>query len=119
MEKKIAKDLLSIGAVFLRPEQPFTWASGIKSPIYCDNRLTLTAPVVRGHVEAGLAEIVRTKFPEAEVLHWVDLLDARMNEMATVMTKVKPGAFSDKIWSLDRRLYRADYDALNPGEDKG
>ena len=58
-------------------------------------------------------------FPEAEVLHWVDLLDARMNEMATVMTKVKPGAFSDKIWSLDRRLYRADYDALNPGEDKG
>ena len=68
MEKKIAKDLLSIGAVFLRPEQPFTWASGIKSPIYCDNRLTLTAPVVRGHVEAGLAEIVRTKFPEAEVM---------------------------------------------------
>jgi len=68
MEKRIAKDLLSIGAVFLRPEQPFTWASGIKSPIYCDNRLTLTAPVVRGHVEAGLAEIVRTKFPEAEVL---------------------------------------------------
>ncbi len=68
MEKKIAKDLLSIGAVFLRPEQPFTWASGIKSPIYCDNRLTLSAPEVRGHVEAGLAEIVRTKFPEAEVL---------------------------------------------------
>ena len=58
MEKSIAKDLLSIGAVFLRPEQPFTWASGIKSPIYCDNRLTLTAPVVRGHVEAGLAGIL-------------------------------------------------------------
>ncbi|MFI3281650.1 MAG: orotate phosphoribosyltransferase [Rikenellaceae bacterium] len=68
MEKKIAKDLLSIGAVFLRPEDPFTWASGIKSPIYCDNRLTLSAPEVRGHVEEGLAEIVRTKFPEAEVL---------------------------------------------------
>ena len=68
MEKAIAKDLLSIGAVFLRPEQPFTWASGIKSPIYCDNRLTLTAPEVRKHVVAGLAEIVRTKFPEAEVL---------------------------------------------------
>ncbi len=50
------------------PNSRFTWASGIKSPIYCDNRLTLTAPVVRGHVEAGLAEIVRTKFPEAEVL---------------------------------------------------
>ena len=68
MEKLIAKDLLSIGAVFLRPDQPFTWASGIKSPIYCDNRLTLTAGEVRKHVEAGLAEIVRTKFPEAEVL---------------------------------------------------
>ena len=68
MEKKIAKDLLSIGAVFLRPEQPFTWASGIKSPIYCDNRLTLTAVEVRRHVEAGLAEIVRTKYPEAQVL---------------------------------------------------
>ena len=68
MEKSIAKDLLSIGAVFLRPGQPFTWASGIKSPIYCDNRLTLTAVEVRKHVEAGLAEIVRTYFPEAEVL---------------------------------------------------
>ena len=68
MEKAIAKDLLSIGAVFLRPAEPFTWASGIKSPIYCDNRLTLTAVEVRKHVEAGLAEIVRTKYPEAEVL---------------------------------------------------
>lgn len=68
MNKKIAKDLLSIGAVFLRPEEPFTWASGIKSPIYCDNRLTLTAVEVRKHVEAGLAEIIRTNFPEAEVL---------------------------------------------------
>lgn len=68
ISSKIAQGLLSIGAVFLRPQEPFTWASGIKSPIYCDNRLTLTAPVVRGHVEAGLAEIVRTKFPEAEVL---------------------------------------------------
>ena len=68
MEKEIAKDLLAIGAVFLRPEEPFTWASGIKSPIYCDNRLTLTAVGVRKRVEAGLAEIIRTKFPEAEVL---------------------------------------------------
>ena len=68
MEKKIAKDLLSIGAVFLRPEQPFTWASGIKSPIYCDNRLTLTAPVVRNHVEEGLAELIRKNYPEVEVL---------------------------------------------------
>ena len=68
MEKKIAKDLLSIGAVFLRPEQPFTWASGIKSPIYCDNRLTLPAPEVRNHVEEGLAELIRKHYPEVEVL---------------------------------------------------
>ncbi len=68
MEKLIAKDLLSIGAVFLRPEQPFTWASGIKSPIYCDNRLTLTAPAVRTDVEKGLAEIVKKHYPDAEVL---------------------------------------------------
>ena len=68
MEKTIAKELLSINAVFLRPEQPFTWASGIKSPIYCDNRLILTAPRVREQVEAGLAELVKTHFPECEVL---------------------------------------------------
>ncbi len=68
MERLIAKDLLSIGAVFLRPEEPFTWASGIKSPIYCDNRLTLTAPAVRTDVETGLAETVKKYFPEAEVL---------------------------------------------------
>ena len=68
MKKIIAKDLLSIGAVFLRPEEPFTWASGIKSPVYCDNRLTLTAPEVRNHVENGLAEIVKKEYPEAEVL---------------------------------------------------
>ena len=68
MEQLIAKDLLSIGAVFLRPEQPFTWASGIKSPIYCDNRLTLTAPKVRNDVENGLAEIVKKEYPDCEVL---------------------------------------------------
>ena len=68
MERLIAKDLLSIGAVFLRPEQPFTWASGIKSPIYCDNRLTLSAPAVRDDVERGLAELVKRHFPECEVL---------------------------------------------------
>ena len=64
----IASDLLKIKAVFLRPDEPFTWASGIKSPIYCDNRLTLTAPEVRTHVEEGLAETVRKYYPEAEVL---------------------------------------------------
>ena len=68
MEKLIAKDLLSIGAVFLRPSEPFTWASGIKSPIYCDNRLTLSDVAVRKDVEEGLAEIVRRHYPEAEVL---------------------------------------------------
>ena len=68
MEKIIAEDLLSIKAVFFRPEEPFTWASGIKSPVYCDNRLTLTAPKVRCDVENGLAEIIKTHYPEAEVL---------------------------------------------------
>lgn len=68
LEKLIAHDLLSIGAVFLRPDEPFTWASGIKSPIYCDNRLTLTAPQVRTHVEEGLAELVRKHYPKVEVL---------------------------------------------------
>lgn len=65
---EIAQGLLSIGAVFLRPEEPFTWASGIKSPIYCDNRLTLTAPEVRDQVEEGLAQIVKDIYPECEVL---------------------------------------------------
>lgn len=68
MNKLIAEDLLSINAVFLRPEQPFTWASGIKSPIYCDNRLTLTAPKVRNDVENALAEVVRKEYPDCEVL---------------------------------------------------
>jgi len=68
MEKLIAKDLLKIKAVFFRPQEPFTWASGIKSPVYCDNRLTLTAPKVRCDVENGLAEIVKTHYPDAEVL---------------------------------------------------
>ena len=68
MQKQIAKDLLSIGAVFLRPEEPFTWASGIKSPIYCDNRLTLTAPEVRTHVEEGLKVLIEQNFPECEKL---------------------------------------------------
>lgn len=68
LEKKIAKDLLSIQAVFFRPEQPFTWASGIKSPVYCDNRLTLTSPSVRTDVEEGLAELIKKHYPQAEVL---------------------------------------------------
>lgn len=67
-ERKIAADLLSIRAVFFRPEEPFTWASGIKSPVYCDNRLTLSAPEVRSDVENGLAEIVKREYPDAEVL---------------------------------------------------
>lgn len=68
MKKEIASALLSIGAVFLRPDEPFTWASGIKSPIYCDNRLTLTAPEVRTLIENSLAETVKREYPDAEVL---------------------------------------------------
>ncbi len=68
MQNLIARDLLSIGAVFLRPDQPFTWASGIKSPIYCDNRLTLTAPAVRNDVENGLAQLIRREYPDVQVL---------------------------------------------------
>ena len=64
----IAGDLLKIKAVFFRPEEPFTWASGIKSPVYCDNRLTLTAPEVRDDVENALAETIKREYPEAEVL---------------------------------------------------
>ena len=67
-ERLIAKDLLSIGAVFFRPNEPFTWASGIKSPVYCDNRLTLTDVKVRNDVENALAEAVKKYYPECEVL---------------------------------------------------
>ena len=68
IETLIAKDLLSIKAVFFRPDEPFTWASGIKSPVYCDNRLTLTAPKVRTDVENALAETIKREYPEVEVL---------------------------------------------------
>ena len=68
LRTKIAKDLLKIKAVFFRPEQPFTWASGIKSPVYCDNRLTLTAPEVRTDVENGLKTLIEENYPDAEVL---------------------------------------------------
>ena len=68
MEREIAHELLSIGAVFLRPEEPFTWASGIKSPIYCDNRLTLSAPATREKIEASLAELVKKYHPDCQML---------------------------------------------------
>lgn len=68
MEKKIAKRLLEIKAVFLSPNEPFTWASGIKSPIYCDNRLTLSYPEIRTEIETGIAEVVKTKYPECQAL---------------------------------------------------
>ena len=68
MKQTIARRLLSIGAVFLRPEDPFTWASGIKSPVYTDNRLILTAPTVRSEVESAIADTVRREFPDCEVL---------------------------------------------------
>lgn len=68
MQELIAKDLLSIKAVFFRPDEPFTWASGIKSPVYCDNRLTLTAPDVRSDIENGLAQLIKYNYPDVEVL---------------------------------------------------
>ncbi|MEG2259775.1 MAG: orotate phosphoribosyltransferase, partial [Oscillospiraceae bacterium] len=68
VSETVAKDLLSIGAVFLRPNEPFTWASGIKSPIYCDNRLTLTAPDVRTRIENALCALINREFPTREVL---------------------------------------------------
>lgn len=68
MKQQIARDLLSIRAVFLRPDEPFTWASGIHSPIYCDNRLTLSHPEIRDHIENGLASLVRQHYPHAEAL---------------------------------------------------
>ena len=68
LDKKIAKDLLAIKAVFFRPDEPFVWASGIKSPVYCDNRLTLSDVLVRDDVENGLAQLIRTHYPEAEKL---------------------------------------------------
>ena len=68
MERQIAKELLSIGAVFLRPDEPFTWASGIKSPVYCDNRLTLSEPQVRDQIENALSKVVQEKYPDCEIL---------------------------------------------------
>ena len=67
-KRPVASELLRIGAVFLRPDEPFTWASGIKSPVYCDNRLILTAPAVRNEVETAIAETVRREYPDAQVL---------------------------------------------------
>ena len=68
IEQTVARDLLSIQAVFFRPEQPFTWASGIKSPVYCDNRLILTAPAVRDRVEQAIADTVKKEYPDCQVL---------------------------------------------------
>lgn len=68
MKYEIAKDLLEIRAVFFRPDEPFTWASGIKSPVYCDNRLTLTAPSVRNRIENALAKLITDEYPDCELL---------------------------------------------------
>ena len=68
IKKTIAKDLLKIQAVFFRPDEAFTWASGIKSPVYCDNRLTLSSPEVRSDVENGLAELIKENYPDAQIL---------------------------------------------------
>ena len=116
MKTKIAKDLLKIQAVFLRPDEPFTWASGIKSPIYCDNRLTLSDHQVRLDVENGLAELVKTHYPEAEVLmgtstagiahaaitaHLLALPMGYVRSARRIMdgkTKLRASWFPDKRW---------------------
>ena len=90
-EKKIAEALLRIRAVFLRPEEPFTWASGIKSPIYCDNRLILTAPEVRDDVEAALAGTIRENYPEAEVLMGTATAGIAHAAIAAHMLKIPMG----------------------------
>ena len=86
LSEQIAKDLLRIQAVFLRPSEPFTWASGIKSPIYCDNRLTLSDVSVREDIENGLAELIATYFPEAEIL--MGTATAGIAHAAIVATKM-------------------------------
>ncbi|UOY93701.1 orotate phosphoribosyltransferase [Ectobacillus sp. JY-23] len=106
MKQQIASHLLEIGAVFLQPNNPFTWSSGIKSPIYCDNRLTLSYPNVRKEIAKGLAELIETHFPEAEMIAgtatagiahaaWVsDILD---KPMCYVRSKAKSHGKSNQI----------------------
>ena len=95
MNKAVAKGLLSIGAVFLRPDEPFTWASGIKSPIYCDNRLTLSDVKVRRDVENALAELIRKNFPECEMV------------MGTATAGIAHAAIVGEILSLPMGYVRA------------
>lgn len=95
MERLIAKDLLDIQAVFLRPNEPFTWASGIKSPIYCDNRLTLSNVKVRRDVENALAELIRKNFPECEMV------------MGTATAGIAHAAIVGEILSLPMGYVRA------------
>ena len=77
ISEKIAQGLLSVKAVFFRPDEPFTWASGIKSPVYCDNRLTLTAPEVRNDVENALAETIKKEYPELRKELWKEMFWSR------------------------------------------
>ena len=116
IKEQIAKDLLSIGAVFLRPEDPFTWASGIKSPIYCDNRLTLTSVEVRNHVENALAETIKREYPDAEVLMGTStagiahaaitahLLDCPWDMFAPAQRIMADTTRLKADWKRDRRL---------------
>ena len=109
ISKLIAKDLLKIKAVFFRPEEPFTWASGIKSPVYCDNRLTLTAPEVRNDVENALAETIRKEYPTVEVL------------MGTSTAGIAHAAITGHIMACALPLFRSgskDHGRLNQIEGK-
>ena len=107
IQNLIAKDLLSIQAVFLRPDEPFTWASGIKSPIYCDNRLTLSDHQVRTDVESGLAALVKEHYPEAEVL------------MGTSTAGIAHAAITAQMLELPMGYVRSgakDHGRKNPGQ---
>ena len=131
MEKKIAKDLLSVGAVFLRPEELFTWASGIKSPMYCDNRLTLSYPAVRKDIEEGLAELIKKYYPEAESLMGTStagiahaaitawLLDKPMGYVRDAGCGCAHQRFSFGIWRTPWRFVpdgrRSDHGGAGPG----
>ena len=99
LSTQIAKDLLSIRAVFFRPQEPFTWASGIKSPVYCDNRLTLTAPAVRNDVENGLAHLIQTHYPDVQGISWGCPWAMSATGPRTMAVKIRSRA----VWNPARR----------------
>ena len=108
MKTKIAKDLLSIKAVFFRPEEPFIWASGIKSPVYCDNRLTLSDVKVRTDMEEGLAALIREYHPEAEILMGTSTLSVSAESLAKASAYADSAYFCNINGHYERTLFFAD-----------